>query len=311
MSKKKQDVFRAYKCELCGRITSDFSLLFNHEDWFECSLHGIICEDHVLTTDYWTLPNTSKCKSCNQTVEIVNGKYNHGIIVNFEQEVIKQFKTIKFLNEINFEISRAFFEEKRKMFLLKLKYIQKTKFTNIIKSFKGIKDFDFSKYVSDLKSDSNKCETIYWYEKYVGSISSKYSEEIWYIDYVSKFKCNEIILNIQNSNNFFNWDFLLQLIASSFSSSYTLVLNDNNTVDCVISVTTADKNISKRLYELLPSQIENLFHIYIEANMRLQILLEKSKQEFNWTEYDSIENERRKYLQKWESEKNSIIRSKQ
>ncbi|MDR2411005.1 MAG: type IV secretion system DNA-binding domain-containing protein, partial [Bacteroidales bacterium] len=160
--------------------------------------------------------------------------------------------------------------------------------------------FDFSAYIKEMRENKEKCNIISEYETKVGPISDNIAGEEWYKNYVSKFvPLKQGSLNIpEELQDNFNWDLLIQLIASSFSSTYLLdEITDTNKVDCFIQIQSGDQIVAKRIKELWSFQILKLFEIYIEEMINIHILSKHDK---------TVLEERLKKLQNWEYEVSNL-----
>lgn len=98
------------------------------------------------------------------------------------------------------------------------------------------------------------------YKEYLSSFNVKDSLAGWKLNFPPELQeCEE---------DFF---VLLQLVAGSFSSNYSLeYVEANDTVDLIITVQNDDAHITKRLRDLWSFQIANLFEIYIEEQLNFE-----------------------------------------
>ncbi len=71
---------------------------------------------------------------------------------------------------------------------------------------------------------------------------------------------------------------LLRLVAASFSSSYDLQYDaETNSVDLIITAVSPEKSVTKKLRDFWHFQISRVFEIYIEEQLNLEALRQKSK----------------------------------
>ncbi len=163
--------------------------------------------------------------------------------------------------------------------------------------------FDYNEFISDLRNNDEKKQIVDKYEKNVEPIQLDYKKQVWFVDYVDKFS-SVIYKTPEDLINDFDWDFLLKLIVSSFSSNYELVNSSNSeeAYTLFISVKSGEQSIVKKIDKLWSYQIQRLFEIYVEEQMNLQILSTESEQELN-----AITQERKLKIKLWESRSEKII----
>ena len=77
--------------------------------------------------------------------------------------------------------------------------------------------FDFEEFISELREHPEKKEIIEKYEKLVEPIGNNPKDMRWYKEYVSKFETIQYLVPDELKEDF-DWDFLMQLVAASFSS---------------------------------------------------------------------------------------------
>ena len=134
--------------------------------------------------------------------------------------------------------------------------------------------FNFQGFVHQLSEDTHKAQIVTEYERlYPGELSKPLEQQLWYIDYVSTFKTVPIAVPEEVKNDF-DWNLLVRLAASSFSSDIKLIARKDAT-ECDIRITVSNngEHASKILSELWAFQIFRLYSVYIEENMQLQILI--------------------------------------
>ncbi|MFN3784636.1 MAG: DUF2971 domain-containing protein [Spirosomataceae bacterium] len=134
------------------------------------------------------------------------------------------------------------------------------------------------KFINELKENTEKKEVINEYEKYYGKIEGDITNQIWFIDYISKFYPYYEAVNCpKESEDDFDWQLFFSLIVGSFVSEIELVKPDKllydaeQKVDVHIYVENDDKSIKKALNELWGFQIFRLFEIYCEEQINAQL----------------------------------------
>lgn len=141
--------------------------------------------------------------------------------------------------------------------------------------------FDFDQLIEELKNNENKDkkEVIDQYEKNFWPIGGQtVQDQIWYQEYVSKFQTVEYAVPFSSKDDF-DYGLLCQLAAASFSSEVALDINEEWTMEFVISVENGWQTIAKKVSELFGYQIDRLFKIYCEEQMNLQNHLHVNEQE--------------------------------
>lgn len=139
--------------------------------------------------------------------------------------------------------------------------------------------FNFQAYIEELKENPEKKEVIEKYEKAFWPIEWELIDQIWFKDYVSKFKVlpHKVPEELKED---FDWDILMKLVWSSFSSDGLFDYNDwEELPEFVISVQSWDQVVVKKMSELWGFQILRLYEIYIEEQMNLQILIAEDEKE--------------------------------
>ena len=100
-------------------------------------------------------------------------------------------------------------------------------------------------------TEKTEFEDMPFYKEYLSSFNVKDSLAGWKLNFPPELQEEDFFV-------------LLQLVAGSFSSSYSLeYVEANDTVDLIITVQNDDAHITKRLRDLWSFQIANLFEIYI------------------------------------------------
>jgi len=89
--------------------------------------------------------------------------------------------------------------------------------------------FNFKEFIENLKDSEEKKDIVAKYEKLVETIPEKFEDTIIYKDYLSKFNVADLdLLYPDYIDEDFDWNLLIRLVISSFSSSYVLD-NDEET----------------------------------------------------------------------------------
>lgn len=154
---------------------------------------------------------------------------------------------------------------------------------------------DFQEHIEMLRGDDEKKSIVEEYTKYHPNDFQEGNgirEQIWYKEYVSKFKPVGITLPLSSKDDF-DWPLFVQLVAGSLSSicefGYGELLPNMK-----ITVETNNNPITKTVADLYGFQVFKLFQIYIEEQMGLQNHIENSK-----GERQEIEIQRAYKLKKW------------
>lgn len=139
--------------------------------------------------------------------------------------------------------------------------------------------FNFQKFVNELRENPEKKEVVEKYEKFFGPINGDIKDQIWYKEYVTPFHSMDY-LKPEELENDFDWQLLMQLVASSFSSDGLLeVVEGKDLPEFVISVQSGDQVVVKKVSELRWFQILRLYEIYAEEQMNLQVLIAEDEKE--------------------------------
>lgn len=159
-------------------------------------------------------------------------------------------------------------------------------------------DFDFKKFIDEMRNDASKCNVIRNYEKNYGVFPEDFNETAIYKKYLRKFKVKRLPLAVPEEDDLnFDWTLLIQLVAASFSSDYHFELNKKGDYELNIAVCVDDKSIERTISELSYFQIQRLFEIYIEEQINLFNLIKesnedemlvKSEQNLNLEHYNNI-----------------------
>ncbi len=137
--------------------------------------------------------------------------------------------------------------------------------------------FDFQSFVQDLSQNPEKKSVIEKYEKLIWPIEWEIKDQPWYKEYVSNFKPIEYNVPSEIKDDF-DWDLLIQLISASFSSEWTLDIEDSKT-ELVVSVQSWDQVVVKKISELWWFQVLRLYEIYVEEQINLHLLMQEDEKE--------------------------------
>ncbi len=176
--------------------------------------------------------------------------------------------------------------------------------------------FDYKNYLQELREHAKpeKRKIIERWDKV--SNADSIQEEPYYA-YLKKFKTLPYKIPEELSNDF-DWELLLQLAASSFSSELAFVFTDSEEnveftkemllPELSIDVSSENQRVCKDVSELWSFQILRLFEIYLEEQINLHML--KTEDD---SENDAIEAERERILANYEKKYNeaqNIIKRK-
>lgn len=139
--------------------------------------------------------------------------------------------------------------------------------------------FNLESYLIELSDNSEKSDITTKYQKLFGSLPKHIEDTHWYIDYVSKFKMENINYKVPRElTEDFDWDLLAQLALSSFSNRAYFELEQGG-LQLYITVTSGEQCVTKKVSELWGFQILRLFEIYTEEQMNLAILCAEDAKE--------------------------------
>lgn len=159
--------------------------------------------------------------------------------------------------------------------------------------------FNFTSYIDELRENPEKKEVIEKYEKLLWPIKWDIKDQVWYKEYVSTFRILDYLVPEELKEDF-DWELLMQLVASSLSSDWFLDQKDDEWSDAdskpefTISVQSWDQVVVKKVSELWWFQISRLYEIYIEEQMNLQVLMVEDEKEKN-----AIESQREAKQHRW------------
>lgn len=139
--------------------------------------------------------------------------------------------------------------------------------------------FNFQTFIAELRENAEKKEVIEKYEKFFWPIEGNITDQIWFKEYVSLAPTITYAVPEELQQDF-DWQLLMQLVASSFSSDGLIdTQTDQEQPDFVISVQSGDQVVVKKISELWWFQILRLYEIYAEEQMNLQILIAEDEKE--------------------------------
>ena len=162
--------------------------------------------------------------------------------------------------------------------------------------------FNLKVFLQDLKDNPEKRDVYIKYDKLVESLDKMTStkEMKWYQEYSARFEIKKYLVPDELIDDF-DWDLLVQLIASSFSSDGLLEATTKSGLEFIIAVRSGEKIVVKKISELWGFQILRLFHIYIEEQMNLAILICEDN-----NEKEAITNQREMRYHRWNIVLNNI-----
>lgn len=146
--------------------------------------------------------------------------------------------------------------------------------------------FDFKTFINELRESEEKKEIVEKYERIVldnNKLEGDFSQQQWYINYVGRFDTELIKYKVpEELSDAFDWNFLFQLIVSSFSSEYSLDYNSDNGTkeidnrdtlpELYVKVSSDGHVVNQKISELWRFQIERLFEIYCEEQINLEVI---------------------------------------
>lgn len=166
--------------------------------------------------------------------------------------------------------------------------------------------FDFLAFIEELREKPEKKQVVEKYEKLFWPVRWTIQDQIWYTEYLSQFPPLPYRLPEELKNDF-DWELLLQLVVSSFSSDYEIKKvevkewdtkgeKSAESKELYIAVKSGDQSVVKTVSELRSFQILRLYEIYIEEQMNLHAL--KGEDE---NEKKAIDNERELRVKRWKA----------
>jgi len=143
--------------------------------------------------------------------------------------------------------------------------------------------FSYKDFKTGLREDENKSYMIEKLDLYSNAVSLE--DEPFY-ETINRFRSS--IPYAVPKEILFDYDFelLLALVASSFSSSYSLEFPKNSSItshipELYITVISEDKSVKKKISKLWPFQIIRLFEIYLEETINLYTFSMEDENEVN------------------------------
>ena len=154
--------------------------------------------------------------------------------------------------------------------------------------------FDLITFVEELKEKEEKKELVTKYVEYFGEIHGTIVDQFRYQEYVGKFVCPEYRVP-EYIKDKFDRVLLAQFSIASFSTEVVLENDpDSPLPECVISVESNEKIITKMVSKLLWYNIRVLFGVYCEEQMRLAIYMHDDAKE-----REEIKNKRLQKIKQW------------
>ena len=116
-------------------------------------------------------------------------------------------------------------------------------------------------FVQELRENPEKKEVVEKYEKMFGEITWDIQDQLWYKEYCSLFPSTKYLVPDELANDF-DWDLLMVLVWSSFSSDWLFEVVDwKDFPEFVISVQSGDQVVVKKVSELRWFQVLRLYEI--------------------------------------------------
>ena len=140
--------------------------------------------------------------------------------------------------------------------------------------------FDFHAFIESLRNNEKKQQIVKKFEGlFPGMLQKSLFEQNWYLNYLRFFEVVPYKVPEELTNDF-NWDLLLQLIVASFSSeSYVEQEGTDSLRELIVTVSSGQQNLTKKISGLWSFQILRLFEIYIEEQINLQCLTAENVKE--------------------------------
>lgn len=160
--------------------------------------------------------------------------------------------------------------------------------------------FNYQDFLNDLKDHENPEKQILHSRWMKYSNGPTLEDESFYQEYIDKFWALDYLKPDDTHAFDSDWELLCQLIASSFSSEYYFdfingrYCREKITPRLVVRVPNGSETIEKCIDELLPIQIDNLYNIYLEEAISMQLLF---FDEMDADEKISFLNEREKRIE--------------
>lgn len=177
----------------------------------------------------------------------------------------------------------------------------------------------FRKYVMNYCDNPEKMERIKQYEtKYGIQQDTPIEAHPFYKDYLSKFDIDwEFATPDGMELSSQEWDLLARLVFGSFSSNYTLSLDEGwkkdptgkVKVNLGIAVTCEGNKVTRTIDELWSFQISRLFSIYLNEQIEFIRLIdnEDEKGGVNGYDPDLLQEEREKHIRTYKTKKENLM----
>lgn len=139
--------------------------------------------------------------------------------------------------------------------------------------------FDFHSFIEELREKKDKKEIVEKYENIIEPIAGTIREQAWYREYVSRFSYIDYEVPKELKDDF-DWQLLMQLVVSSFSTEYSFRQKAGKEFpELLITVSSGDEIITRKIGNLLSSEILEIYGIYIEETINLHILKYEDEKE--------------------------------
>jgi len=180
--------------------------------------------------------------------------------------------------------------------------------------------FQFDSFVKEALESEKYHDSIVNYGKAYESLEDTALEDTtFYKDYLSKFDISGFeIKPPENLEDEFDYELLVRLIVSSFSSDYVLSLDeawkdDPNVcaeplTNVSVFVKTDFGNQNKELQELWSFQILRLFEIYLNEQIELATLYAEDKEDEDEEIANGVPEARHLRLRKYEARKKQLLK---
>lgn len=180
--------------------------------------------------------------------------------------------------------------------------------------------FQFDSFVKEALESEKYHDSIVNYGKAYESLEDTALEDTtFYKDYLSKFDISGFeIKPPENLEDEFDYELLVRLIVSSFSSDYVLSLDEawkddpNISADPITNVSvfvkTDSGNHYKELQKLWSFQILRLFEIYLNEQIELATLYAEEKEDEDEEIANGVPEARHLRLKKYEARKKQLLK---
>ena len=180
--------------------------------------------------------------------------------------------------------------------------------------------FQFDSFVKEALESKKHHDSIVNYGKTFESLENTTLEDTtFYKDYLSKFDISGFeIKPPENLEDEFDYELLVRLIVSSFSSDYVLSLDetwkDNPNVcaepltNVSVFVKTDSGSQNKDLQELWSFQVLRLFEVYLIEQIDLAVLYAEEMEDEEDETVNSVSEERQLRLRRYEARKKQLLK---